>query len=54
MRATYRQASAPNTQAFNSMVQGIGQASERREMSGSGAGGGILIYQIRYRQKRWL
>ncbi len=28
----------PSTQAFNSMVQGIGQASERREMSGGGAG----------------
>lgn len=30
----------PSTQAFNSMVQGIGQASERREMSGGGAGRG--------------
>lgn len=30
----------PSTQAFDSMVQGIGQASERREMSGGEAGNG--------------
>lgn len=33
----------PNTQAFNSMVRGTGQASERREISGGGARLGILI-----------